>query len=94
MQILHLQEERPLPTASEAHLPQGVEGPGLDRLRAEHGQAFRAGLHPQEVQQIGSSRLGIQAHLLQTQTHPGGDRLGAVRLGDAAVVPQDVQQGR
>ena len=46
------------------------------------------------MQQIGRPRLGIQAHLLQPQTHPGGDRLGAVRFGDAAVVPQEVQHGQ
>ena len=38
LEILAHEHDRPLPAAPEAHLPEGVHGPGPDRLRREHAQ--------------------------------------------------------
>ena len=91
MQVLHLNDERASLAAIEAHLHEGCKGVKLDRLRTEHRQPVRLSWQPQELEEIRGHLFRGHADLLETLVHLCRDHLGAVRVSNAAVVPEKVQ---
>ena len=87
-------EDEWAPSASiQAHPPEGVEGAGPDRLRGKHGKALHSFLHPEEQEKVRRVLVGVHADFLDAQAHLAGDDLRRVGVGDAAIVPDDVEDG-
>jgi hypothetical protein len=91
VQVIYGEDEWLLLTAREEQLPQGLERLRAARFWTECRQPIIAPGHPEELEEGGLPNLGIAAALLESQAYLGGKSLGAVTLGDAAVVPQQAQ---
>jgi hypothetical protein len=59
----------PPPAPVQAHLPQRLEGTGLDRFWREPGETFGLLLHPEKPEQIWGGDLDVQALFVQGQAH-------------------------
>ena len=94
LEILAHEHDRPLPAAPEAHLPEGIHGPGPDRLRREHAQPLGLLLHPEEVVQVDRPLLRVHPELLEPRAHLPGHRGRAVALRDVEAPPEDRDDGQ
>ena len=93
VEVLHLEDERPLATPAQAHLPEGLEGPRLDDLGSEVVSG-PAGIPPaQQAEEVGHALVGVQPPFLESEAHLLGDHLGRVGLGEPAVGAHDIHHG-
>ncbi len=91
VQIFHQDDERVAPAAAQRHLPQEGERAGLDRLRALAREGLGPLPHAEQMQHVGRARVGVDADLAQARAHLGHDGGRRVRLGDAAVLADDLE---
>src|SRR5215510_3248985 len=77
----------------QAHLPQRLEGAGLDGFWRQRSEAFGAFFHPEKLKQIGSGCLDIQAHLVQGILHLPSDSLRAIHVSDPTIVAEEINDG-
>src|SRR5262249_27158976 len=89
----NLKDEGTLLAPMQAHLPQRLEGAGLDGFWRQCSEGFRAFFHPEKLKQIGGGYLDIQAHLVQGILHLPSDSLRAIHVGDPTVVAEETNDG-
>src|SRR5262249_59254299 len=90
--VLDCKDEWPALTAIEAHLADQLKGARFNGLWTQNPEPFRAGLDAEQVQEIGRPFLSIHPDFLETGTHFGHEGLGRLRVDDATLVAQQIEQ--
>lgn len=93
LEVLDHEDDRAALGAVQPHLPERLEGSGLDGAGTQGGERLRALLHPEEVKQVGRRLLGRHPQRLEPLAHLRGDRRGRVQVRDPEVLPEDVEDG-
>jgi hypothetical protein len=93
MQVLDLENQWTLLTPFEAHLLEGVKSTVSEGFRGQRRKAFCPLFHPEQLQEIWCRFLRIHGDFLQGKAHLLDDRFRAIRLADATVMTEHVEQG-
>src|SRR5215471_4004804 len=93
MQVFNFKDQWALLAPFQTHLFEGVESPRSDRFGSQYSDGCGPVLDAQELEQIRSGCLHIDAHFLQSKSYFLRDRFGAIGLADATVMAEHFDQG-